>query len=86
MTLSQRSSQNRSSQVSPDHVIEVSPGGDEPDVTYQPEDKSHLTKCDRSLRWFKREFHPYKIVPMLKWIQVMTKKVNFRRKKFVLGL
>ena len=73
MTLSQRSSQ-----VSPDHVIELSPGG-EPEVTYQPEDKSHLTKCDRGLRWFKREFHPYKIIPMLKWIQVLLKKVHFRR-------
>ena len=78
MTLSQRSSQKRSSQVPPDHVIELPPGC-EPEVTYQPEDKSNLAKCDRGLRWFKREFHPYKIIPMLKWIQVLLKKVHFRR-------
>ena len=68
MTLSKRSSQ-----VTPDHVIEVAPEPEvvtQPEVTYQPEDKSELTKCDRSARWCKREFHPYKIIPMLKWIQV----------------
>ena len=76
MTLSQRSSKDRSSKVAPDHVVEVAPEagvGTQPEVTYQPEDKSDLTKCDRATRWFKREFHPYKIVPMLKWIQVHRK-------------
>lgn len=76
MTISQRSSQNRSSQVSPDHVVEVVSEpkvGTQPEITYQPEDKSDLTKCDRATRWFKREFHPYKIIPMIKWIQVHRK-------------
>ena len=76
MTLSQRSSKDRSSQVVEDHVVEAAPEaevGTQPEVTYQPEDKSDLTKCDRATRWFKREFHPYKIVPMLKWIQVHRK-------------
>ena len=31
--------------------------------------KSEMSKCDRYLKWFSREFHPYKIFPMTKWIQ-----------------
>ena len=76
MTLSQRSSKERSSQLAPDHVVGVAPEPEvssQPEVTYQPEDKSDLTKFDRATRWFKREFHPYKIIPMLKWIQVHRK-------------
>ena len=41
----------------------------EPEVDYKLQDKSGMSKCDRYLKWFSREFHPYKIFPMTKWIQ-----------------
>lgn len=38
-------------------------------VFYEPEDKSHLTKWDRCKIWCCNAYHPYKKLPMLKWIQ-----------------
>ena len=40
-------------------------------VIYEPEDKSHLTNWDRCKIWCCNAYHPYKKLPMLKWIQVM---------------
>ena len=40
-------------------------------VVYEPEDKSHLTKWDRCKIWCCNAYHPYKKLPMLKWIQVI---------------
>ena len=40
-----------------------------PEVDNKLQDKSGMSKCDRCLNWFSREFHPYKIFPMTKWIQ-----------------
>ena len=39
-------------------------------VIYEPEDKSHLTKWDKCKIWCCNAYHPYKKLPMLKWIQV----------------
>jgi len=40
-----------------------------PEVNQESQDKMEMSKCDRCLKWFSREFHPYKIFPMAKWIQ-----------------
>ena len=40
-----------------------------PEEDNELQDKSGTSKCDRCLKWFSREFHPYKIFPMTKWIQ-----------------
>ena len=40
-----------------------------PEVDHESQDKSRMSKCGRCLEWCSREFHPYKIFPMTKWIQ-----------------
>ena len=55
-----------------------------PEEENELQDKSRMSKCDRCLKWFSREFHPYKIFPMTKWIQDYER--SFIARDLVAGL